>query len=86
MIGKVKNIEPIWFYNDEMHLLATDEEIISLRSQVKNTASAQLENGVIDSNDYLEIVNDESQARQNKVLHEVELLMSQYKVQTTAGI
>lgn len=72
--------------NKLQQLLATDEEIISLRSQVKNTASAQLENGVIDANDYLEVVSDESHARQNKVLHEVELLMSQYKVQTTAGI
>jgi hypothetical protein len=46
---------------------------------------AQLENGVITSNDFLTDVNDENQARQNKILHEVQLLMTQYNQQTTTG-
>lgn len=67
-------------------LLATDNEIITLRNRVKTTASVQLENGVIDINDYLSEVNAEDQARQNKLLHEVQYLMAEYALQTTAGI
>ena len=67
-------------------LAAADDEIIALRSQVKQTASVQLENGVIDSNDYLREVNEENKARQNKVIHEIQLLLAQYTLQTTTGI
>ena len=66
-------------------LLASDDRIIDLRTKVKTTAMAQLENGVITSNDFLADVNDENQARQNKILHEVQLLMTQYNQQTTTG-
>jgi outer membrane protein TolC len=66
-------------------LLASDDEIINLRTRVKNTALTQLENGVITTNDFLIKVNDENQARQNKILHEVQLLITQYNQQTTTG-
>lgn len=66
-------------------LLASDDEIIDLRSKVKTTAMAQLENGVINGNDFLSQVNAEDQARQSKILHETQLLMSQYNQQTTTG-
>jgi outer membrane protein TolC len=66
-------------------LVATDDEIIALRTRVKNTSAVQLENGVIDTNDYLHEVNAEDQARQNKILHEIQLLTAQYNAQTTSG-
>ena len=66
-------------------LLASDDRIIELRNKVKKTAIAQLEYGVITPNDFLIDVNDENQARQNKILHEVQLLMTQYNQQTTTG-
>jgi outer membrane protein TolC len=69
-------------YND---LLATDEEIVALRTSVKNTASVQLENGAINTNDYLREVNAEDQARQNKIVHQIQWLMAQYAIQTTTG-
>jgi outer membrane protein TolC len=72
--------------NKLRNVLASDEQIISLREKIKNTASAQLENGVINSNDYLREVTAEDQARQNKILHEIQLLLAQYKLQTEAGI
>ena len=67
-------------------VLATDDQIIALREKIKNTASAQLENGVIDSSDYLREVNAEDQARQKKILHEIQFLLAQYTLKTTAGI
>jgi outer membrane protein TolC len=66
-------------------LLATDDEIIGLRNNVKNTSSTQLQNGVINTSDYLREVNAEDQARQTKILHAIQLLMAQYNQQTTTG-
>jgi outer membrane protein TolC len=66
-------------------LLENDDQIVSLRTSVKNTASVQLENGVINTNDYLREVNAEDEARQNKIIHEIQLLMAQYAQQTTSG-
>lgn len=61
-------------------LLQTDDEMIALRTSVKNTSLAQLENGVITSSDYIRDVNAEDQAKQNKILHEIQLLQTQYNV------
>jgi outer membrane protein TolC len=66
-------------------LLAADDEIIALRESVKNTAAAQLENGVINTSDYLREVNAEDQARLNRIAHETQLLMWIYNVRTTQG-
>jgi outer membrane protein TolC len=66
-------------------LLTSDSEIVLLRTNIKNTASVQLENGVINTNDYLREVNAEDQARQNQIVHEIQLLMAQYAQQTTTG-
>lgn len=66
-------------------LISTDHEIIQLRNSIKHAAAAQLENGVITTNDYLREVNAEDQARQNMLLHEIQLLMAQYNHQVTSG-
>lgn len=66
-------------------LLATDDEIITLRESIKTTAAAQLENGVINTNDFLREVNAEDQARLNKILHGIQLLMAQYNLDNTLG-
>ncbi|SHG45770.1 TolC family protein [Pedobacter caeni] len=66
-------------------LVSTDQEIIQLRTRIKQTFYAQLSNGTINTNDYLREVNAEDQARQNKILHEVQLLLAQYNQKTTTG-
>lgn len=66
-------------------LMHVDNQIIDLRTGIKNTAKVQLENGVITSNDYLREVNAEDQARQNYLLHEIQLLMAGYNYKTTSG-
>ena len=65
--------------------LKLDDEIIPLRESVKKAALAQLENGVINSGDYLREVNAEDNAKQTKILHEIQLLLAQYKVLNTTG-
>ena len=75
--------------NDEIskyeELLKSDDEIISLRVSIKNTSNTQLENGVITANDYLKEINAEDQARQSKLLHEIQLLIAQYNYKNTSG-
>jgi outer membrane protein TolC len=68
-----------------IELSRNDEAIIALRASVKKAASAQLENGVLTVRDYLTEVNAEDQARQNRILHEVEMLQTQYNYENTAG-
>ncbi len=66
-------------------LINTDTELISLRESVKKSSVAQLENGVINSNDYLRELNAEDIAKQNKIMHELQLLMALYKQKITSG-
>jgi outer membrane protein TolC len=66
-------------------LIDTDKGIITLRYNVKEAARAQLENGVITANDYLKEVNAENQARQNLIIHNVQLLQAQINYQTIKG-
>ncbi|MHA4812583.1 TolC family protein, partial [Flavitalea flava] len=66
-------------------LIDQDQEIISLRTSVKTASNAQLQNGVLTSHDYITQVNAESQARESLILHQVQLLQSQYNSKTTSG-
>ena len=66
-------------------ILKTDDEIIPLRTNIKKTTLAQLDFGVINTNDYLREVNAEDNAKQAKILHEIQLLMAQYNERNTVG-
>lgn len=66
-------------------LIETDKSIVTLRESVKNTTQNQLTYGTATTNDYLIAVNAEDQAKQNLILHEIQLLMTEYNTQTTSG-
>lgn len=66
-------------------LIRTDNDIVILRENVKLSAQNQLEYGTATTNDYLTYVNAEDQARQNRILHEIQLLMARYDFKTTSG-
>ncbi len=66
-------------------IIQTDEEIIPLRTHIKETALAQLNNGVINSSDYLREVTAENSARQNQILHTIQLLIAEYNERNTVG-
>ncbi len=66
-------------------LIQSDNEIVNLRDSIKQSSAVQLQNGVISANDYLLDINAESQARQDRTLHEIQLLIAQYDHKTTAG-
>lgn len=65
--------------------LKNDEEIISLRSNIKKSAEAKLENGIITVTDLLREINAENVARQTRTLHEIQLYMAVYQLKNTTN-
>jgi outer membrane protein TolC len=66
-------------------LIETDDDIVNLRESVSKTSAIQLQNGVISANDFLLDVDAANQARQDRAVHEIQLLMTQYNYKTTSG-
>ncbi|MEC7262630.1 MAG: TolC family protein [Bacteroidota bacterium] len=67
-------------------LLEMDDTIIESYAKVKDASLFKLDNGTIDVNDYIRDVNQESRAIQNKLLHEIQLLMKREELKITQGI
>lgn len=66
-------------------LVATDAEIVQLRTKIKENASFKLANGIITSIDYVTELNAENQAMLNQRLHEIQWLQAQYNYQLILG-
>ena len=66
-------------------LMQTDDEIIHLRHRVKTAGESKYTNGVYTVNDLVKDINAENQARQAKILHEVQYLMSVYQYKVIVG-
>lgn len=63
--------------------LADDDRIVQLRRSVREAAEAQLRNGVIDTNDLLRKITDESRAAVSRSAREIELLKAIYELKHT---
>lgn len=74
--------EDVRKWND---LLTSDAEIVRLRTVLKNAAQVKYDNGVISMTDLLKAVNDETIARQNENLHNIQRLMSIYQYNILSG-
>ena len=66
-------------------LIDVDKQIIEIRISVKKAAKAQLENGVITSNDFIRELNAEDLATQNLAIHSIQLLLAQQNYKLTTG-
>ena len=66
-------------------VMANDDEIIELRTRIKKTASAKVENGVLTTTDLVREMNAEDQAKRLKALHEMQLLMVIYNLKNTVN-
>jgi outer membrane protein TolC len=66
-------------------LVESDNAIIDLRRSVTEAAKAQLENGVITASDFLLQVNAEDQARQLRILHQLQLLQAKLEYYFLTG-
>jgi len=63
-------------------LIETDDDIVKIRTDVKNVAAIQLKNGTITLTDYLIKLNAESQALVDKSIHRIEWQMNCVKKKT----
>ena len=71
--------------NKLLELIKIDEQLIMLRLRIKETAKAQLDNGVITANDFVRELNAEDQTRQNLALHRILLMQTIYNFYVIAG-
>ncbi len=62
-----------------------DDEIIRLRRIIREAAEAKVENGTMTVSDMLEELTAEEAAKQAKVLHEIQYLMSIYNLKYTTN-
>jgi outer membrane protein TolC len=60
-----------------------DDEIVALRTSVKQASEAKLANGTLSGNDLMRDVTAEELAKQVKIFHEIELLQAIYNLQWT---
>jgi outer membrane protein TolC len=66
-------------------MIRKDQEIIGKRKSVADADKARMENGVITITEYIIQLDKEDQARQNLLLHQVQMLLAQYNYQTISG-
>ncbi|MBP7679704.1 MAG: TolC family protein [Saprospiraceae bacterium] len=66
-------------------LIQSDKDIIALRESIKQVANIQLENGIITTTDYLSYLNAEDQAKQNLILHTIQLLLAKSNLSIIIG-
>lgn len=66
-------------------LMRDDEQIITLRTAIRQAAESKMQNGVISVNDLLKEINNENAARVQLSIHEIELLKNQYDQRLTTN-
>ncbi len=66
-------------------IVQSDKKITAARTEIRKTASSQLDNGTITASDYITELNAESQAQLNMKLHELQLMMAKINYNTTLG-
>lgn len=66
-------------------LMRDDDEIIRLRTNIKKASEVKVEHGTMSVTDLLRDINSEDQAKQSKVLHEIQLLISIYNYKNSTN-
>lgn len=66
-------------------LMRDDEQIITLRTAIRQAAESKMQNGIISVNDLLKEINSESAARVQLSIHEIEMLKNQYDQRFTTN-
>ena len=72
--NRLEEIQENETINRYRQLMTDDEEIISLRSEVRKAAESKLQHGIIDVNDLVKEINNENAAKVQQSLHEIEML------------
>lgn len=66
-------------------LMKNDDEIIALRNNIKRAAQAKVANGILTVTEMLREVTAEDLAKQDKILHEIQLLSAIYELKYTTN-
>ena len=66
-------------------LVAQDQEILSLKTRIKEAYELKYRNGISTMSELLNRTNDESAARQNLIIHEIQYLMKAYQYKNRTG-
>ena len=66
-------------------LMNTDNEIIAKRTSIKEVSKAQMEQGALTVHEYIGELDAENEAKENLLLHKVQLLQAEYNYQNTTG-
>ncbi len=66
-------------------LIAEDDDIVTLRSQVRQSAESKLTHGIIDTNNLLQEITRENQAKIDRSTHEVQMLKETYDLKYTTN-
>lgn len=69
----------------QREIINKDVEIVTLKSNIRNSYQLKYDNGLSSMNDLITAINKESEARGNEALHQVHLLMSLYNYKTING-
>lgn len=66
-------------------MLAKDNDIVAKRTAIKDASKVQMEQGTITVHDYVGELDLENEAKQNQILHRIQLLQAEYNYQNTTG-
>jgi outer membrane protein TolC len=66
-------------------LMRDDDEILRLRTNIKKASQVKVEHGTMSVTDLLRDINSEDQAKQSKMLHEIQLLISIYNYKNSTN-
>lgn len=64
-------------------MMQADDEIVSLRTSVRQAAESKLSHGIIDVNDLLKEINAENSAQTQRTIHEIQMLKEMYELSFT---
>ncbi|MBO5225374.1 MAG: TolC family protein [Parabacteroides sp.] len=96
--NQIENAREVFLFNNQLQstqeqeaieryrkMMSEDDEIIRLRTSVRQVAEAKLKHGVIDVNNLLQEITRENQARTNQSSHEIEMLKHIYELRHTVN-
>ncbi len=66
-------------------VIEKDQEIVALRTKIRQSAAAQLDNGAIAARDYTSELHAETQALLNQRVHELQLALARIQYRTMTG-
>lgn len=83
--NNLKSVEQRENINAKRMIISQDDEILRLRSEVREAYQSKVDNGVADSNDLLREIGNENMAKISAATHRIDLLKALYDLEITVG-